>query len=89
MSYYDRLNHDEKIKKLDGMIERSKIKKLKMKEKERKERARRLIEKGALLEKYFDIYHLDVEQTEELLKIFSEYVKEKTPQKFKDQKENK
>ncbi|RBW68266.1 hypothetical protein DS031_17815 [Bacillus taeanensis] len=68
------------------MIERSKIKKMKMKEKERKERTRRLIQKGALLEKYFDSYHLDVEETEELLKIFSEYVKHNTPQKFKEQK---
>ncbi|WP_245947523.1 hypothetical protein [Bacillus taeanensis] len=86
MSYYHRLNTDEKLKKLDGMIERSKIKKMKMKEKERKERTRRLIQKGALLEKYFDSYHLDVEETEELLKIFSEYVKHNTPQKFKEQK---
>ncbi|MDW7617265.1 hypothetical protein SC499_21940 [Peribacillus simplex] len=76
-----------KIKKLDGMIERSKIKKLKLKEKERKERARRLIQKGVFLEKYFAIYHLDVENTEELLKIFSEYVKQKTPEKFKEQRQ--
>ncbi|MGM0890086.1 MAG: hypothetical protein ACQEW5_24815 [Bacillota bacterium] len=76
-----------KIKKLDGMIERSKIKKLKLKEKERKERARRLIQQGVFLEKYFAIYHLDVENTEELLKIFSEYVKQKTPEKFKEQKQ--
>ncbi|MGM0890312.1 MAG: hypothetical protein ACQEW5_26005 [Bacillota bacterium] len=64
-----------------------KYKKLKLKEKERKERARRLIQKGVFLEKYFAIYHLDVENTEELLKIFSEYVKQKTPEKFKEQRQ--
>jgi Mn-dependent DtxR family transcriptional regulator len=86
VSYYDRLNNDEKLKKLDGMIERANIKKLKLKEKERRERTRRLIEKGALLEKYFDAHHLSPEETEELLKIFSEYVKKRTPDKFKNKK---
>ena len=35
----------------------------------RKRRTKRLIEKGALLEKCFDIEHLSPEETEELLKI--------------------
>lgn len=83
MSYYNRLNHEEKLNKLNGMIERAKIAKAKLSEKERKKRARTLIQKGALLEKYFNSYHLTVEQTEELLKIFSAYVQEKTPTKFK------
>lgn len=43
--------------------------------KERKTRTRRLIQKGALLEKYFKIDNLSVEETEEFLKQFSSYVK--------------
>ena len=49
----------------------------------RKSRTRRLIQKGALLEKYFEIAHLSPEETEEFLKVFSEYVKVNTPMKFK------
>lgn len=41
----------------------------------RKQRTKRLIEKGALLEKYFEIDCLTVEETEDFLKIFSEYIK--------------
>lgn len=53
----------------------------------RKKRTRRLIQKGALLEKYFDIDYLSVEETEELLKVFSEYIKANKPGKFKKGKE--
>lgn len=49
----------------------------------RKRRTKRLIEKGALLEKYFEIDYLTVEETEEFLKIFSEYIKANKPIKFK------
>ena len=49
----------------------------------RKERASRLINKGALLEKYFECEDLTIEETEELLKIFSAYVNENKPSKFK------
>ncbi|QIK52789.1 hypothetical protein G7058_11725 (plasmid) [Jeotgalibaca porci] len=52
---------------------------------ERKKRTRRLIQKGALLEKYFESEHLSVEETEELLKMFAEYVKGKKTPKFKEQ----
>lgn len=45
----------------------------------RKRRTKRLIEKGALLEKYFEIDYLTVEETEEFLKIFSEYIKANKP----------
>ena len=48
----------------------------------RKQRTRRLIQKGALLEKYFEIAHLSPEETEEFLKVFSEYVKANTPMKL-------
>lgn len=83
MSYYDRLSTEEKLKKINGMLERKQVELVREKEKERKRRAHRLIQKGALLEKYLDIDHLDVEQTEDLLKTFSSFLKEKIPEKYK------
>lgn len=50
---------------------------------ERKKRTRRLIQKGALLEKYFESEHLSVEETEKLLKTFSSYVNGNKSEKFK------
>ena len=52
-------------------------------QKERKERTRRLIQKGALLENYFECEQLSVAETEELLRAFSQYVNEKKQEKFK------
>jgi hypothetical protein len=53
----------------------------------KKRRTKRLIEKGALLEKYFEIDYLTVEETEDFLKIFfSEYIKANKPIKFKKRK---
>ncbi|KYK53065.1 hypothetical protein AYO51_16160 [Lactiplantibacillus plantarum] len=55
----------------------------------RKARSRRLIQKGALLEKYFQADNLSIEQTEELLKIFADYVNAHKPNKLKnDQPKN-
>lgn len=45
------------------------------KEKQRKARTRRLIRKGALLEKYFEIEDLSVEETEIFLKKILEKLK--------------
>ena len=50
---------------------------------ERKKRTRRLIQKGALLEKYFEAEHLSIDQTEELLKMFAGYVNERKSEKLK------
>jgi len=50
---------------------------------ERKQRANRLIQKGALLEKYFDCSDLTVEETENLLSIFANYVNSNKPDKYK------
>jgi len=50
---------------------------------ERKKRANRLIQKGALLEKYFECKNLDIEETEELLSTFSNYINANKPEKFK------
>lgn len=55
---------------------------------ERKKRANRLIQKGALLEKYFECEHLTPEQTEELLKTFSNYVNHNKPDYLKGNKNN-
>ena len=51
--------------------------------KERKLRTRKLIQKGALLDKYFDIDNLSVDDTESLLKTFAEYVKSNKSDKYK------
>lgn len=49
----------------------------------RKERTRLLIQKGALLDKYFETESLSVDDTENLLKIFSNYVNSNKPDKYK------
>ncbi|MDV7757997.1 hypothetical protein [Liquorilactobacillus mali] len=54
----------------------------------RKARSRRLIQKGALLEKYFQADNLSVAQTEELLKIFADYVNEHKPDNLKNDQPN-
>lgn len=52
------------------------------KQQTRNKRTHTLIQKGALLNKYFDTHHLSIEETEELLQLFSSFVKEKRPQRF-------
>lgn len=51
--------------------------------KARKQRTRLLIQKGALLDKYFETESLSVDDTENLLKIFSNYVNSNKPDKYK------
>lgn len=51
--------------------------------KERKARTRKLIQKGALLDKYFETENLSIDETENFLKIFSNYIKENKPDKYK------
>ena len=50
---------------------------------ERRKRTHRLVQKGALLDKYFDIEHLSVSDTEDILKIFADFVKSNIPDKYK------
>ena len=52
-------------------------------QKKRKARSRRLIQKGALFEKYFEAEKLSVDESEELLKIFADYVNANKPDKYK------
>lgn len=54
----------------------------------RKERARRLIETGALAEKYFELDKLNIADREELFKMFSPFVIGNKPKKFKDKQSN-
>ncbi len=50
---------------------------------DRKQRTRRLIQKGALLEKYLECENLTPEETEELLNVFANFINENKPEKFK------
>lgn len=72
-----------KIKKTEAQIERKKLQKNRLKNTDRKERAHRLIRKGALLEKYLEAEDLTPEETEELLKGFANYINANKPNKFK------
>ena len=53
-----------------------------MKEKEKKERTRRLIQVGAIFQKYFDIE--DVDQAEKIVFAVQDFVKENKKQIFKE-----
>lgn len=58
----------------------------KIKNEERKKRTRRLIETGALVEKYFDIYNLTINEREELFKMFAPFIKANKPKRFQNKK---
>ncbi|MFZ0445091.1 MAG: hypothetical protein WAM95_10790 [Bacillus sp. (in: firmicutes)] len=63
-----RMTDEERLKDLEKKIEQIKVQKQqvesRLKEKQRKERTRRLIQIGAIFEKYFDI--ADVNQAEKI-----------------------
>ena len=62
-------------KRIEQMRARKQELQQKIRAKERKERTRRLIEIGAIFEKYFEI--TSVEEAENIAKQFSEFVKSK------------
>jgi multidrug resistance efflux pump len=68
---------EEQLEALEQKLEQIKARKQKieaqLREKERKERTRRLIQVGAIFEKYFDIH--SVEEAEAMAAKFSEEVK--------------
>lgn len=70
------------IKKLEQEKNRLERSLLRDSQLERKKRTRRLIQKGALVEKYFEAEHLSVEETELLLKMFADYVNKNKSKKF-------
>ena len=72
-----------KISKTNAAIEKFELRKHRLKNLDRKERAHRLIRKGAMLEKYFECEHLSPDETEELLKMYSKYINTNKPNKFK------
>lgn len=55
---------------------------------QRKERTRRLIQIGALSEKYFDLYHSDLDDIEEIFSQFSNFVKSNKLEKHKKNNES-
>ena len=69
------------ISKLDN-LSTTKVKK------KRKARSRRLIQKGALFEKYFEAENLSNDESEQLLKIFANYVNKNKPDKNKKDSPN-
>ncbi|KKE78657.1 hypothetical protein DTX80_17740 [Bacilli bacterium] len=82
MSYLKRL--EQQKNELELSLKRNNLSESNMK---RKERTRRLIQKGALLEKYFDCEHLSPKETEEFLNVFSDFIKKNTPDKYKKRAE--
>ncbi|WP_180542907.1 hypothetical protein [Staphylococcus haemolyticus] len=71
------------LKKTNAAIEKDELRKNKIKNLDRKEKAHRLIRKSAMLEKYFECEHLRPDETEELLKIYSNYINTNKPNKYK------
>lgn len=72
---------NEKIRVLE---QRKKALEYKLTNEGRKERTRRLIQKGALLEKYLNIEELTVEETEIVLKVVANF-KNKNTDYFENQ----
>ena len=75
----EKINHEDRIINQQTYLQRSK---------ERKARTRRLIQKGALLEKYFEIDNLSGAETEDFLKQFSGYVKAHKLEKYRKKEES-
>lgn len=71
------------IKKKEQEIRRLQRQMQKDSERLRKERTHRLIQKGALLEAYFDMRDSSVEETEKILKIIAPKVKKIKDHDFK------
>jgi Cft2 family RNA processing exonuclease len=86
-----KMKHETELKKIERELEYLKITKRELqfqdKHHDRKKRTKRLIETGALCEKYFDMYPMTMEDREEVFKIFSNYIQANTPNRF-HKKEN-
>lgn len=79
MSRYDLTDQEviklwNELKKTEQQKERILAKINLENQKRRKQRAHKLIQKGALLEKYFEADKLSIEDTEKLLKMVSDFV---------------
>lgn len=73
----------DKEKRISQLKERKQKIETLTKEKERKKRAHRLIQTGALAEKYFKLEHLNLEEREKLFRIFANYINTNKPDKYK------
>lgn len=73
----------EREKRISQLEERKAYIENLKKERERKKRAHRLIQTGALVEKYLELKNLSLEEREELLKVFATYINTNKPNKFK------
>lgn len=78
------MNEINQYKKTKAKIEKLNLQRNRLKNIDRKKRANRLIQKGALLEKYLEAEKLSPEETEELLKTFAGYINANKPNKFKE-----
>jgi len=84
-------NNSDEIEKLNSQIDRLKKKKSEIKRtldgktkyEYRKQRTRRLVQTGALAEKYFQIENLSISEREELFKMFSAFIKGNKPNHLK------
>src|SRR5699024_723464 len=74
---------DKAEKKLEQADFKARQSKYYESQKKRKARSRRLIQKGALFEKYFEAENLSIDESEELLKIFADYVNANKADKYK------
>lgn len=88
----------DKLKKIDAELKDLERKKKHIEQKtknqikinKRKQRARRLIETGALAEKYFELDEdLPMKDREEIFKMFSNFVVSNKPKQFRNNKEPK
>ncbi|MDI3236178.1 hypothetical protein QK289_14280 [Exiguobacterium antarcticum] len=87
MSKKKRPDLDEMNQELEKLKARKKVLQREVKYQDsierRKQRTFRLVRTGALVEKYFKIEHLTIEEREEVFKIFSPYIKQNMPNKFR------
>ncbi|AIF68413.1 hypothetical protein GZ22_18475 (plasmid) [Terribacillus saccharophilus] len=83
---------DNQINKLNQQIEhlerKKKVYEHSLSQESRKERTRRLIQIGALSEKYFELNQNDLQEVEEIFKQFSAYVKSNKLDKHKKEGSN-
>lgn len=76
---------DEQIKKLER---EKKIFEHSLSKENRKKRTRRLIQIGALSEKYFELYENDLHEVEEIYSQFANYIKSNKLEKHKKREGN-
>ena len=75
MSNFDIKKKEQEIRRLQRQMQKDS-------ERLRKERTHRLIQKGALLEAYFDMKDSSIEETEKVLNIIAHEVKKIREQDF-------